>query len=323
MAETAEDPVAKALDDEIASLQSQVPPVASLKHQLRIQATNILTAESIHRALLSRSSSSSIPTNLSPVSTLLADRLAAQHAYDQQSLYRLCASITAFRVHDPDPYAVDSGKVFGLRFEVMVSARFQRPYYVLLNRPWPHRRAWRVHRHTVPAAIPLAGLAATHLPGVPGGTERADAAEDEQGPEPVQDIVGFVRALRRELWRFHNRVAAIADVRRAAGVVKNQALASLEDELATDGERAKGVLELGASDAQAKQIAITWVDGRTGRVVVDDDGVVKQATVYREGEADLVTAQRLKGVGEMVRLEDLVGRLEEAFEEPERESLQL
>ena len=37
----------------------------------------------------------------------------------QQCLYRTVNPVTAFKVLDPDPNAVDDGHVLGLRFEVM------------------------------------------------------------------------------------------------------------------------------------------------------------------------------------------------------------
>ncbi|KAL1889289.1 hypothetical protein Cpir12675_005855 [Ceratocystis pirilliformis] len=122
MSETQADSISQSLDAEIEALHAQV---ANLKQQLRIQATNLLTSESIHRALLSlpspstASSQADHSTDLNPVSKVLATHFAEQQTYDQQSLYRICASITSFQVLDPDPHAVDHGKVFGLRFEVM------------------------------------------------------------------------------------------------------------------------------------------------------------------------------------------------------------
>ncbi|KAL5606325.1 hypothetical protein BROUX41_002742 [Berkeleyomyces rouxiae] len=323
MSETSEvDPIAQALDDEITTLQAQV---ASLKQQLRVQATNLLTSESIHRALLNLPPSSTalrsdLPTHLRSVSDVLATRLAEQQAHDQQSLYRLCASITSFRVLDPDPYAIDDGKVFGLRFEVMVSARFLRPYYVLLNRPWtsiePASKAWQVHKHTIPPAIPLSGLVARFLPPPPSTTRQSHDEMPDTGQTHIQDLLGFAKALRREIYRYHNRIAAIADLRRASGVSKNKALEQLEDDLAFAGENAAGLLDIGASDPEAKHIAMTWVDGRTGRVIVDDDGNVKHAAVFANGVPDLVTGQRLKGNGQTIRLEDLIERLEDPPEDP-------
>ncbi|KAL2885692.1 hypothetical protein HOO65_070154 [Ceratocystis lukuohia] len=303
MSETQADPVSQSLDAEIEALHVQV---ANLKQQLRIQATNLLTSESIHRALLSlsppstTSSQADHSTDLSPVSKVLATHFAEQQTYDQQSLYRICASITSFQVLDPDPHAVDHGKVFGLRFEVMVSARFLRPYYVLLNRPWtsakPSSKAWRVHKHTAPPAIPLSGLAARFLP-PPPFTTRGPHEEQETTRTYTQDLSGFAKALRREIFRYHNRVAAIADVRKASRVSQNNALQELGDGLIRGSKEVTSILEI-------------------GRVIVDDDGNVKQAAVFADGVPDLATAQRLAGGGQTIKLEDLIGKLDDPPEEP-------
>ncbi len=48
-----------------------------------------------------------------------ARTLAAQQAkHNALQLHRMCAGVTTFRVRDPDPAAVDGGRVFGVRIEV-------------------------------------------------------------------------------------------------------------------------------------------------------------------------------------------------------------
>ncbi|KAG6020100.1 hypothetical protein E4U41_002970, partial [Claviceps citrina] len=142
------------LDKEIAALRKQA---ASLRKQLQIQCSTILSSASTSRLIQSTSSSTSSPSHASRLSV----RSKQQQAYMQQCVYRISAPVTSFKVRDPDPHAVDGGHVLGLRFEVMSRGQFLRPYYVMLNRPYPgSKKHLRVHRHTVPPAVPLAGLAA-------------------------------------------------------------------------------------------------------------------------------------------------------------------
>lgn len=200
--------------------------------------------------------------------------------------------------------------MLGLRFEVMSKTRFLRPYYVMLNRPYPDSRHLRVHRHTVPPCIPLAGLAARYMP----GPSAPDATQQTK-----QDFPRFVRALRREIVRYHNRAAVIGDLAEAAA----ERVAAFEDEERERRERegnqgdeeekeedsrADALIDVRAADPQAKQVALGWADGRTGRLVLDNDGGIDQAVVFRYDEQDRETRRELVA-GDDRRLEDVVRRV--------------
>ena len=225
---------------------------------------------------------------------MLNKRSSQQHAYIQQCVYRVSAPVTAFKIHDPDPNAVDGGHVLGLRFEIMSRGQFLRPYYVMLNRPFSGSKHLRVHRHTVPPAVPLAGLAARHLP--------APKAADEGGNEPArghQDLDRFVRTLRREIVRYHNRLGVSADLRRRLGL-HDASRASI---------KANSVVEVGIADIEAKQIKIAWADERSGRLIMDDDGNVQKLVVFSAQGRDWETTKELFGKHD--RMEDIAQRLEE------------
>jgi len=224
-------------------------------------------------------------------------RIEAQQAHDQQCLYRLGASVTAFKVRDPDPNAVDNGVVLGLRFEIMTSAKYLHPYFVFLNCPWSDKSFLRVHRHTVPPCIPLSGLAARHLP--PPKKRRDDEATGgSTGDDPKQNLVQFVKTLRREMARYHNRVGAMADIRRAVGLARPR---GGEDVTQTS------MVDVRAVDPGAKQIRLEWSDGRSGRVVVDDDGKVVKLVVFGSRGRDRETAREL--YSEDMRIEDFAEKL--------------
>lgn len=295
------------LDDEIERLQArgtpspppqlpsphQLTPTAAdaLKSLLRIQTSTILAAPST-RALLTTGTAATRQKN----EALLA-RADAQLAHIQQSLYRACASLTTFRARDPDPNAVDDGAILGLRVEVVSRAKFLRPYYVLLNRPYGSRsRHLRVHRHTVPPCIPLAGLAARYLAPPPA------SGDQEEGGK--QDLAKFARALRRELVRYHHRLGVVADLRKAAGLGKTTG--DGEEGGRGDGEGADGrLVDISAADAEAKQISIQWADGRTGRLVMGDNGEIVKAVAVGDHGRDREAVRQLFGdaktVGEVAR----------------------
>lgn len=265
----------------------------TLKGQVRLQANALLNKDSTRQAITSDTSA-----------TALQERLEKQQAYIQQCLYRACAGITTFRVQDPDPNAVDGGRVLGIRIEVMTRAKFLRPYYVFLNRPYSgsdrRKRYLSLHRHTVPPCIPLNGLAARYLP-APKPAGSGDAIGAEATKERRQDLSRFVRTLRREAVRYHNRVAVIADLRKAVG---------LDGKKREARERAgeSPIFAISAADTEAKQIRIDWKDGRSGRLVVGDDGDVVKLVVVGEGVRDRELARGLLGGGS--RLEDVARQLE-------------
>ncbi|EGS22790.1 uncharacterized protein CTHT_0012650 [Thermochaetoides thermophila DSM 1495] len=277
------------LDDEIEALQARVN---TLKSHLRIHTSTLLTA----------------PSTLSLITSdrQLQSQSSLQQAHTQQCLYRACASITTFRTRDPDPRAVDSGSLLGLRIEVVSRGKFLRPYYVILNRPWRgHRHHLRVHRHTLPACVSVGGLAARYLPAPIGGDQDEDG-EGEKGKK--QDLARFARALRREVVRYHNRLGVVADLRRAAELAgkKNQE----DDEKGEEQQRKREnmrLVDIRPADVEAKQIAIEWEDGRTGRLVMDDDGEIVKLVIVGENGRDHEAKRDLLGGAR--RVEDVVKRL--------------
>lgn len=264
----------------------------TLKGQIQVQLNGLITTESAREAIRSDDSSGS-----------LNDRLEEQQAYSQRCTYRVCAGITTFRVRDPDPNAVNNGNVLGIRIEVMTRSKFIRPYFVFLNHPYTgskHKeRFWRVHRHTVPPCIPLNGLATRYLPAPRSSANSVEDVEVEK-PEKRQNLPRFVRTLRREIVRYHNRLAVMADMRKTLGL---------------DGKRkdAKELAErcpiyaISAADNEAKQIRIDWKDGRSGRLVLNDDGEVVKAAVFGDRGRDREVTRELLSSGG--RLEDIANKL--------------
>lgn len=259
--------------------------VETLKGQVRLQTSALLSTETTQGIITSGTSQ------------LLKERLEKQKAYQQQCIYRTCAGITAFRVRDPDPNAVDGGNVLGIKIEVMTRAKFLRPYYVFLTRPYTgseqRTRFLRVHRHTVPPCIPLNGLAARYLP-VPRSEGGVPTAQRQQ------DLARFTRMLRREMVRYHNRVAVIAELRKAVGLDgKKKDAANLAEN--------SSILAISAADTEAKQVRIDWKDGRSGRLVVNDDGEVIKLVILGERGRERNLTRELLSSGP--RLEDVARKL--------------
>ncbi|KAF9879330.1 cenp-O kinetochore centromere component [Colletotrichum karsti] len=280
-----QDAVAEALKTDIEGLKKRV---ASLKKDLKIQATALLSSESTRKALEEKDNNRhtiALPTQPNPTRDKVAWRSKAQAAHDQQCLYRTCATITTFKIQDPDPNAVDRGNVLGIRIELMSNGAFKRPFYVMLNRPYKGSRHLRVHRHTVPAAIPLAALAARYL-----APPKAPDAENQT----TQDLSRFVRMLRREIIRYHNRVEVIRDLQKAA--------------VASRGDRPEdAIVSIGAANTEATQISLEWADSKAGRLVMSEDGQIQKIIVLNGEGRDREFSREL--IGDSRRVEDVLKRL--------------
>lgn len=268
-----------------------------------MQLSNILASRS-SQAILARLRQSNPSTTTNQISTeppddsnplqAILNQSNKQSARNQECLYRTCAGITSFAVKDPDPFAVDGGKVLGVRIEAFAGGKFLRPYYVFFNKPYEGSKMLRVHRHTVPPCIILEALAKKHLPTPPESL-------GESMKVRKQNLSKFLRMLRWEIASYHNRVAAIAWLRKACGLDKK------------GKDKGKGreqtIRDISAADAEAKQIRLEWVDERVGRVVIDNKGEIKDCIVTSEEGRDRDTERKILGGNR--RVEELVERLQE------------
>lgn len=300
---------AEALDDDISDIRDRIATLEAHRANL----TSILLSQP------------HLPTRLEqrPVLHERNRRNAAKLVQKQskrnlENVYRACAGVTAYKVKDPDPCAVDDGNVLGVRIEVSVGGRFVDTYHVLFNRPnAAHKATLKIHKHTIPPCIPLQPLANKWLPIPKKSTE-----------EPrEQDLVKFGRHLRKELASWHLRLEALEKLRKDAklpertapreglavehetGMVLNAFVSDDEDsdeEDVTDKQDSALRILTIDGDAAVREITITWSDGRVGVFKVTKDGEVDKAVVRtKEGTRDASLSSKALG-----RVERLVQRLE-------------
>ncbi|KAF4627278.1 hypothetical protein G7Y89_g10877 [Cudoniella acicularis] len=289
-----EDVVGAKLENAIASLQEQI---SALKSQRQLQTAAILSSHATKATLrrLKESQKQStferdVPTDANPLLTASKNQLL----HNQQNLYRACGTITTFKIRDPDPNAVDNGDVLGIRIDVSTTGKFIKPYYVMLNKPFADSQLLRIHRHTLPPYIPLAHFAEKYLP--TGKGVSAMSAKKVAGGKR-QDLRLFMRALRREVVAYHNRIAVIKSLRREF---------KLDEKASRKGkDRERVIADISAADAEAKQIRIEWVDGKVGRCVVDDKGNVIKCVIMgevgRDREIERAVVGRIEGIGERLK----------------------
>ncbi|KAI9863015.1 MAG: hypothetical protein M1824_000701 [Vezdaea acicularis] len=295
------------LDADISSLKSRI---RSLSNRRATLSSTILTSHT-DSAVLSHA-----PT---PVKT----HAVAAQKHSVSNLHRLCAGCTTFLVHDPDPCAVDNGRVFGVRIEVFTDGKHARippsstrmispltikgyagkylaPYYLLLNRPSQSSSSLRIHRHTIPPCIPLPALAAQYLP-QPSQSSVDPVTAAKRNTRP-QKLTHLVRALRRELVSYHCRFDGVSKLREQLG---------LAPIIGKDGKRRQrvlgsyGVKDVATTDAEALGVRIDWKDGRVARMRMTKNGDVTKAVVMgnegRERAFERALLGRLEKLGERLR----------------------
>jgi central kinetochore subunit Mal2/MCM21 len=135
---------------------------------------------------------------------------ATVKAVEKQSLEvlassaRTSAGITAFRVQDPDPHALNGGEILGVRIDMFSTrqSKFLPPYFLLFRQL--DAATLKLYKHTIPACISLRPLLAKHM-SVP--------AEGDVASSDSQDLPQFVRAVRRELGHLVNTTDAVDGLR--------------------------------------------------------------------------------------------------------------
>ncbi|KAH8719395.1 Cenp-O kinetochore centromere component-domain-containing protein [Phaeosphaeriaceae sp. PMI808] len=231
-----------------------------------------------------------------------------------ENIYRACAGVTAYKVKDPDPNAINNGNILGVSIDVAVAGRFLQTYHVLLN--WSEgdgSRLLKVHKHTIPPFIPLQHLVDKWLP---TSGKLADV-------DPEQDLVRFGRLLRKELAGWHMRARAMEDLRKEAGLagqsvgegndagladagrVLNAFVSSDDDDRSSDVEDAGGsarILDI-EWDAAVRQVTVTWSDRRVIVASIAKDGRIEKAVCRaRNGSRDVALSRKAIGpVGGLIR----------------------
>ncbi|CCU81967.1 of cenp-0 superfamily [Blumeria hordei DH14] len=279
------------LDGEIESLQSQI---SILKAKRSLYVSTILSCPHTRLALTSfhAQKESVAALDVAP----LISAAEAQHNHNQSNLYRLCATITTFEIQDPDPYASDNGRLLALRFDVSNRGKYVRPYYVMLNQARNgEEKLLRIHRHTLPPAIPITSLFRRYI------SQDTDALVNSaqlKYSAPGKSLLLFSRALRRAIIAYHNRLLAIETLRTEFTPSKS---GNLKETI-----RPHILKDITATNAEATQLYIEWMDGRIGLVLIDESGVVKKCAVKGEDGRDReaenrATCGRIEGLGQRLK----------------------
>lgn len=290
------------LSRDIASLRLQISSLHNLLPHLH---STILSLPSTH-ATLSRA-----PTNESSTKSVRV-ALAKQAAHNISTTYRLVAGITAFRVQDPDPYAVDSGRVLGLRIELPIGSRYGVPYFIFLlsvrvagaQAEDNQTRVLKLHRHTLPVAVPIETLIRRYL-----------ALPDKKGKQArKQDLHAFARAVRNVVVGYHKRLAVVDKLRAEAGIDGLEDAPEQSDNHNHGNKKGKGSIAYVTSSDAAHIVEIGFHNGAIARLHMTRAGTLDKVAVRVVDEMDARSAKWMRSLKASIeggdgRIEGVVARI--------------
>lgn len=270
--------------------------VSKLTRRRRFLSSSLLSSDYVRRRIEQRRNARSVPphTDTDP-STLVAR--AAKHR--DSNYHRVAFSTTTFPFRDPSPHT-ESPDLLGVRIDISTGeGRFVKPYYVLLRRvrdsssenTSPRQQRLAVHQHTIPEFVPLTKLAQRYLP-LPRRSAHTEDDEVVSKPSPKQDLVGFVRHLRRELVAWHMRRDSIEWLRRHMGLSD---VDETNDRDTQSGSSHSRIVALGPASLEARYVRVEWRDGRVGRFKISNSGLVERAVVIGDRGRDKKTEAILTG----------------------------
>ncbi|RMZ81266.1 hypothetical protein DV737_g2581, partial [Chaetothyriales sp. CBS 132003] len=290
------------LDREIASIREEI---AALSKRQSLLTSTLLASSAVQSQLRQRYSSNEDLTALLNKHSILA----------RTSAHRLAFGVTCFPFVDPSP-DTSNARLLGVRFDICKrNGQFDAPYYVLLRRTKTVgvnnadepsvANEWSVHRHTIPALVPLQEHADRYLPVTDEGYG-SEGSMGQGGERPV-DLLGFVTAVRNELASWHLRKEAIESC--------NEQLLEPSPDGESEGQgsqqRKFGVECVEAVAVDAHYARIVWQDGKVGRIKIGRDGRIEKAVVLRTVNNENIRCQSvertlLAGSG---RIQDFAARL--------------
>ncbi|KAL2831127.1 Cenp-O kinetochore centromere component-domain-containing protein [Aspergillus cavernicola] len=315
------------LDSDISSIRREI---CKLQRRRRFLSSSILSSEALQK---------SIKPQPSPVSSLLSlnkdisplVRTAGTHA--QSNHHRIAFSVTTFPFKDPSPTidaeSEDLKNLLGVRIDICVrNGRFTKPYYLLLRKARTNEQSQgkvrvKVHRHTIPAFIPVERLGRVFLPDAPQVLGDGDGNAETQTqlkrkpntPPRKQNLNGFVREVRRQLVAWHTRLDAVYLLREQLGIIRRGVDAYPDEE--EDGpwdrdvlvdvdfdsgvgetrlkENKLAIVAISPTALEASYVRVEWVDGRVGRFKISNSGMVERAVVIGDGGRDKILEAVLTG----------------------------
>lgn len=282
--------ISEQIDDDIAKVRAEI--------DLLTKRNNLLTSALI--------SSSEIQKQLRQHAQHTSDEglttlLETQSTRVSTNVHRLALGVTSFPFHDPSP-DTSNRPLLGVRLEVCTKdGTFDSSYYMMLRRVNDESNELRVHRHTIPALVPVDQYQERYLPLQDEGYGSEDSMMEGQG----QDLKGFVAAVRQDLVSWRLRQEAVEMVKERLGLNETEAVAE-------DQAMKFGVASIDATGVDTHYLRIVWENGWVGRLKIGDGGSIQKAVVIGKVKDE---DQRIEQVERLLaydgaRLENLYELLE-------------
>lgn len=272
-----------------------------------------MSSTKFQKQLDQSASNGSLPEDVTPLV-----ETTKQHA--QSNAYRLAFGVTAFPFTDPNP-ETSNRPLLGIRFDICKrSGIFDTPFYIICKKASEKSEELRIHRHTIPAHIPLSEYEDQYLPfhDEGYGSEEGDIS---MLSGKKQDLHALVDHVRNDLLSWRCRQEAIELLAEELEVPDPDKEDEEDEDDDTPLEGKYGIYGVSAVSADARFARIVWADGRVGRVKIADDGSIEKAVVFG---GDVGKEERMKSAERILTrdhasIEGLVERLKEIAESTNRE----
>lgn len=286
------------LDEDIEAIRTEI---ASLTKRNSLLAGALLGSSTVQSQLHSRLQSDNDPA----LSKILDNR--KQHG--NVNAHRLALGVTSFPFIDPSPETSDD-PLLVVRFDInRRGGATEAPYYILCRRLNQDGGPLVIHKHTLPAFIPLQHYQEQFL-GIQDEGYGSEAPSFSVVSGHPQNLEGLVQHVRAELVGWHLRQDAIQAVQDDLGL--STTADDHEHSASPQVDSRTGVVSFNAVADDAYYARIVWINGRVGRLKIGKDLQIERAVVFGnvDGEDQRCSNYETVLLNGDSRLETLASRLE-------------
>ncbi|OQV03156.1 hypothetical protein CLAIMM_08241 [Cladophialophora immunda] len=296
-------------DDEIAQVRAEIE---KLTRQRKLLTSTLLASTKAQSRLSNHYPAPSAPSN-SNNPQQLNDLQQNSHT----NAHRLAFGVTSFPFHDPSPELRPWNPLLGIRIDICNrKGVFDSPYYMFCVRARDTGDELRIHRHTIPALVPLEQYEKQYLPisylddeGY-GGSEDSRLNANERETTTKQDLHSLVSRVRYDLvsWRLRQDVTEWLREELAIPDSSAQPASSSKDQ--TEGAKEDTDMKQGDGDLRSAEISsyIESEDNDPERESEEVDGEEEEIT----GKFNVHSLASLEVDARQLRIiwsDDRVGRI--------------